>query len=293
MSTGSKKKRRIDRVTSVELPPGVMGNLWGQLRRGHVLVRLALCAITALVLWGVTRGWAPALPYHRGDVPRRDIVARTQFDREDPEETRKARELARSLAIATYDQDPASLDQLRAQVENEVTELMAAKSLPKVDKLWEAYQLQFADGTPKPTSKEREQQYQKFRDTLSAEGALDKFKAALKESFAPLLDKGVLDKLPAQHDANKETISVHPVGTDTKFPRNVPVSEVLTENAASSLQKSLTAKMPSPDVADRVFARLKSSLPTTLKLNVDVTQQEQKNAVAAVPTKTKVTPVGK
>src|SRR3954468_13845078 len=181
MSTGSKKKRRIDRVTSVELPPGVLGNLAGQLRRGHVLVRLALCAITAVLLWGVTRGWAPPLPYHRGDVPRRDIVSRTQFEREDPEATRKAQELARSLAIATYDQDPASLEQLRAQLENEVTELVAAKSLSKVDKLWEAYQLQFAAGTPKPTPKEREQQYQKFRETLSAEGALDKFKVALKE----------------------------------------------------------------------------------------------------------------
>src|SRR6478736_6522583 len=292
MSTGSKKKRRIDRVTSVELPPGVLGNLWGQLRRGHVLVRLALCAITAILLWGVTRGWAPALPYHRGDVPRRDIVARTQFEREDLEATRKAQELARSLAIATYDQDPARLEQLRAQIENEVTELVAAKSLSKVDKLWESFQLQFAEGTPKPTPKEREQQYQKFRETLSAEGVLDKFKTALKESFAPLLDKGVLDKLPPEHDANKETISVHPVGTDAKFPRNVPVSEVLTENAASAMQKSLTAKMPSPDVADRVFARLKSSLPTTLKLNLDVTRQEQKNAAAAVQTKTEVIPAG-
>src|SRR5215212_6407562 len=189
MSTGNKKKRRIDRVTSVELPPGVLGKLWGQLRRGHVLVRLGLCAVTALVLWGVTRGWAPALPYHRGDVPRRDIVARTQFEREDPEETRKARELARSLAIATYDQDPASLEQLRAQVENEVTELVAAKSLAKVDKLWNSYRMPLAEGTPKPSAEERVQQFQRMRESLSAEGALEKFKAALKESFAPLLEK--------------------------------------------------------------------------------------------------------
>jgi putative nucleotidyltransferase with HDIG domain len=292
MSTGSKKKRRIDRVTSVELPPGVLGNLVGQLRRGDVLVRLAICAITALLLWGVTRGWSPALPYHRGDVPRRDIVARTQFEREDPEETRKARELARSLAVATYDQDPAPLEQLRAQIENEATELVSAKSLAKVDKLWDAYRLPLAEGTPKPTPKEREQQYQKFREALSAEGAMDKFKTALKESFAPLIDKGLLEKLPVEHDANKETISVHPVGTDTKFPRNVPVSEVLTENAASALQKSLVAKMPSPEVADRVFARLKSALPTTLKLNVDITRQEQKNAANAVQTKTEVIPAG-
>ncbi len=52
------------------------------------------------------------------------------------------------------------------------------------------------------------------------------------------------------------------------------------------------AKMPSPEVADRVFARLKSSLPTTLKLNVEATRQEQKNAAAAVPTKTEVIPAG-
>src|SRR5689334_14783953 len=189
MSTGSKKKRRIDGVTSVELPPGVLGNLVGQLKRGHVLVRLAICAITALLLWAVTRGWAPALPYHRGDVPRRDIVARTQFEREDPKETLKARELARSLAIATYDQDPASLEQRRAEIENEATELVSAKSLAKVDKLWDAYRLPLAEGTPKPTPQEREQQYQKFREALSAEGAMDKFKTALKESFAPLIDK--------------------------------------------------------------------------------------------------------
>ena len=113
---------------------------------------------------------------------------------------------------------------------------------------------------------------------------MDKFKAALNEAFAPLLDKGVLEKLPPEHDANEETISVHPVGTDTKFPRNVPVSDVLTENAARRCRSRCSAKMPSPEVADRVFARLKSSLPTTLKLNVDVTRQEQKNAAAAVQT---------
>ena len=70
------------------------------------------------------------------------------------------------------------------------------------------------------------------------------------------------------------------------------MSEVLTENAASALQKALVAKMPSPEVADRVFARVKSSLPTTLKLNVDVTRQEQKKAAAAVQTKTEIIPAG-
>src|SRR5262245_36234706 len=115
MSTGNKKKRRIDRVTSVELPPGVLGHLWSHLQRGHVLVRLVLCALTAILLWGVTRGWAPALPYHWGDVPSRDVVARTQFERKNERKTEDAQKEARRLAIATYDHDPAQLEQLRAK----------------------------------------------------------------------------------------------------------------------------------------------------------------------------------
>ena len=294
MSTGSKKKRRIDRVSSLELPPGVFGSLVAHLRRGHVLVRLAMCGITAMLLWAITRGWTAPLPYHLGDVPQRDIVARTQFEREDPEATRKARDTARSLAIATYDNDPARLDQVRAKIENDVTEIVAAKSLKDADSLWSTFRLPLAQGTPEPTPQEREERYRKFHDALAADGALDKFKSALDEIFAPILDKGLLDKLPPEHDANKETISVHLVGTDNKFPRNVPISDVLTENVASQLQKGLTAKMVSSDVADRVFARLKSELPaaTTLKLNVDATRQEQKAKVAEVKTQTEVIPAG-
>ncbi len=152
MSTGSKKKRRIDRVTSVELPPGVLGSLLVHLRRGHVLVRLAMCGVTAVLLWAITRGWTPPLPYHWGDVPQRDIVARTQFEQEDPDATEKARDSARRLAIATYDHDPAQLDQVRAKLENDVTEIVAAKSLPDVDKLWDTFRLRLAEGTPQPTA---------------------------------------------------------------------------------------------------------------------------------------------
>ena len=130
-----------------------------------------------------------------------------------------------------------------------------------------------AEGTPQPTPAERQQQYQRFHDALAADGALEKFKTALGEVFAPLVEKGLIEKLPPEHDANNETISVHPVGTDTKFPRNVQVSDVLLENATSSLQKALSAKMPSPEVADRVFARLKSELKGTLKLNVEATRE--------------------
>jgi membrane-associated HD superfamily phosphohydrolase len=82
------------------------------------------------------------------------------------------------------------------------------------------------------------------------------------------------------------------VGTDTNALRSVPVSDVLIENATSSLQKSLQAKMPSQAAADRIFARAKSELPETLKLNVDATLAEQKAKEDAVKPQMDVFPVG-
>src|SRR5450631_1747654 len=129
MSTGSKKRTRIDRVASVELPPGMWGLLRRHLRRGHVLVRLAICAVAALALWGITRGWAPPQRYHLGDVPERDVTARVSFEQLDLQATEDARTQARKLAVAIYEQDPTPLDQLQAKLVNEVSQLVAADDL--------------------------------------------------------------------------------------------------------------------------------------------------------------------
>jgi putative nucleotidyltransferase with HDIG domain len=292
MSTGSRKKRRIDRVTSLELPPGVWGNLWSQLRSGYVLVRIALCALAAVVLCLITQGWAPPLPYHWGDVPPRDVVARTEFKREDPEATTKAREQARSLAIAVYEQNGALLEQLRAKLENDVSQLLAATEFGAVSSLWNEFRLPLAQGTPEPTEEQRQQQFDNFRRDLGEPGAFDKFKTALTESMAPLIQKGVLDKLPKEHNANLETIDVHSMGA-AGFEQRVPVSDVLTESAYSSLQNSLRDKMPTKEVAERAFAWLKPKLPVTLKLNVEATQAQQDADAKAVPPQFEVYPVGR
>ncbi len=292
MSTGSRKKRRIDRVTSLELPPGMWGNLWDQVRSGRVLVRLLLCAIAASLLWVVTKGWAPPLRYHAGDVPGRDIVARTQFEKEDPAATTKARDLARSLAIAVYDQNGALLEQRRAELENDVSQLMAAKEFDEVSKLWDQFRLPLAAGTPEPTEEQRRQQFEAFRRDLAAEGAFDKFKSALNESMVPLVQKGVIDKLPEEHNANKETIEVHSASTQG-FEQRVPVNEVMTESVLSALQKSLQEKMPTREVAERAFAWLKPKLPVTLKLNVEATQAQQDADAKAVATQMEGYPIGR
>jgi putative nucleotidyltransferase with HDIG domain len=287
MSTGIKRKRRFDRASSLELPPGFWGNLWGHLQRVPVLVRLGLCALVAILLLVVTHGWAPPLAYRQGDLPARDIVVRTQFEKLDADATRTAKERARRLAIAIYEQDPALIEQLRAKLESEVSQVLAAKDFSEVERLWDHFRLPLAQGTPEPNVEERKQRFQKFRDALSGEGALEAFKKALVESLQPAAQDGILaDKLPPEHNANLDQIAVSVVGK--KAEKVTPVGDVLMESAAERIRNLLVQKMPSPELSSRAFAWLKPQLPVTLKLNVEATRQVQDKAEADQPLITSV-----
>jgi len=87
MSNGNQKRTRQQRVATVELPPGVWGTLASQLRRGSILLRLALCTLVAILLWAFTRGWEPPLNYRLGEIPQRDIIVRVDFQQPDPKKT--------------------------------------------------------------------------------------------------------------------------------------------------------------------------------------------------------------
>ena len=104
--------------------------------------------------------------------------------------------------------------------------------------------------------------------------------------MAPLEQWGLLEALPAEHDANQESIFVH--GPDSEgFGAKKDVAEVLIENAAARLQQSLTEKLPSLELAQRVYAWLRPRLVPTLTLNIDATRQAQDKDAEAVPTQTK------
>jgi putative nucleotidyltransferase with HDIG domain len=281
MSTGSRKKRRLDRASSLELPPGLWGSLWSHLQNGQVLVRMALCAAAAIVLLVVTRGWAPPLAYRVGDSPHRDIVVRTRFEIPDEKATSEARDRASRLAIAVYDQDPAPIVQLRAKLESEVSQLVAAKEYADVAQKWQAFRRQMAADQPETTEEEHQQQYLSFRETLSGQGALDAFKTALAESLNLIEQNGLLDKLPPEHDANSDKIAVRRAGKEG-FEQEINVSDVLMQYAADKLLQDLNKKMPSPDVSARAFAWLRPRLPVTLRLNPEATRKAQDEAVAAV-----------
>ena len=118
------------------------------------------------------------------------------FDQLDLQATEDARKQARKLAVAIYEQDPQPLEQLQAKLVNDVSQLVATDDLKTVSAIWDEFHLPLAEGTPEPTAEERQQQFAKFREALSGEGALDAFKTTMTDVFKPLEQNGLLDALP-------------------------------------------------------------------------------------------------
>ncbi len=289
MANIPQKRTRQQRVAVVELPPGLWGNLWGQLQRGSVLLRLAICTLAAILMMIFTRGWDPPFRYRFNDVPERNIVASVDFEQPDQAATAEARTLARRLTVAVYDQDPAPLEQLRAQLKLEIGKLLTAEAWEDVDPdLWQQFQPPLAEGTPDPTDEERAEQFKRLKDSLATETALDVFNTKVAEAMGPLEEWGLLDELPKEHDGNLEKIFVRTregEGFSAEAGRDVP--DVLIKNASAKLQQSLNEKLSSVELAQQVFAWLRPKLVPTLKLNLTATRKAQDTAADAVAEVTK------
>lgn len=264
------------------MPPGRWTTLIAQLRRGVVILRLALCALTAVALGAITQSWNPAPSYRPDRIPARDIIARTDFSQFDEKATEQAKTDAQRTAKAVYENDEAPLKQLRAAIENDVSQLISAEQFEEVDQgLWELFTPPLAEGTAPLTVEEQAEQFDRFRAALNEEGAEDKFKQSLQEVFAAETRRGLIAELPPEHDANREQIGVCPLGS-VNFQEEVQVGDVLIDNVANRMQRSLSQKLTSIEVAERVFARLRPELPVTLRLNLEATRAAQQAAVDAV-----------
>ena len=292
MSTnGIQKRTRQQRVATVELPPGVWGTLLSQLRRGSVLLRLALCALVAVFLWAFTYGWEPPFRYQLGEIPQRDIVARVDFDQIDAAATEEAENRARRLAKATYNQDAQQLVQLRAQLRSEISKLLTAEKLEDVDaELWKEFQPPLAAATPDPTAEEQQEQFARFRESFAVENAVEVFGEQMAQVMAPFEQWGLLEALPAEHEnMNFEEIFVRVQeagGENLGTPAVRAISEVRIEDVANQLQNTLNEKF-SVELAQRIYAWLRPRLMTTLTLDLPTTRENQEKEANDTPPVTK------
>jgi len=293
MSTGNQKRTRSERVAAVELPPGVFGRTLDYLQQGRVLLRLGLCAVTAVLLWAVTGVWNPPFSYREGFLPLRDISARIDFEQDDPEATKDARKQARALTLGIFEQDADPLAQLRGKLLIKVDQIAGAVTVEQLGlEVWQEFEpLLEEDATPR-SAEESERQFQQFKEVLAGENALEKFRADVQEAFTPFEQRGLLKEMPLDNegkaiDINQERIRVRPKGSHV-MAAEVAVSDVLSESSAAAIQKALEARLSSVEVAGQVFAWLKPQLPeSTLIFQRDETRAAQDDAEAKVETLTK------
>jgi putative nucleotidyltransferase with HDIG domain len=283
MASGTQKRTRSERVAALELPPGAFERALMYCRRGEVLLRLGLCALTILALWCVTLSWSVPLEYQRDYTPSRNIVAKTEFQKIDLDKTREAKTLAANKVSFVYDHDLDELVQLRAALQNRALLLAGAKSLADLDKkVWDEFFPAPDSGAPVLTPEEQEQRFQLLHGALSTPEALAKLERSVAEVLAPYEQRGMMDKLPQDPtEGNQQEIVVIPKGRPDQR-QVVKVSDVLIGDA-DWLKKGLAERLDSPEIATRMFTWLRGKLPTTLKRNEAEIRLAQERAADAVP----------
>ncbi|MFZ1933610.1 MAG: HDIG domain-containing metalloprotein [Thermoguttaceae bacterium] len=262
MPFGLRRRKRFERVASLELPPGQWERAWINLRHRDVLGRIALALLAAASLCSVIHGWDPPFRFQTGYTPGRAIVSTVKFTKDDPVATQAKQQQARAQTRYVYARDPEPLVQLRGQLRTALVELTAAPTLDKLDpKLWQDFQPPLAEGAAPPTEKEKEEQFRKFRAAFTPQESLDRAAAAIAEVFAPFEDRGLLSKLSDKNGpGNQQEIIIYPVG-HPRLQRKVAISEVLIGDGTAIYDALRKDPQLSP-VADRLFAWIKRGLKT-------------------------------
>ncbi len=235
-------------------------------------------------MWLIVGGWEPPFSYRSGYVPPRDILARVEFREYDPVATKSAKDKAANQVRFVYQEDPSSLVQLRSALINKLAEVSNSATLADLPPgVWEAFSPPPMPNVEPLTKEQQEAQYQQFHTALGDQEKLAKVEKAVERAFAPLEQKGVLEKLQQAHDEGNQTeIYVHPVGS-AMFPQAVQVSEVMLGEAAARMHDRLKEELNSPDVAQHIFLWLKPKLVSTLQLDVPATRIAQQEASDKVP----------
>jgi putative nucleotidyltransferase with HDIG domain len=281
---GFRKRKRFERVASLDLPPSQWERAWIGLRRRDVLGRIALAMLAAVVVCVVIHGWDPPFAFRTGYTPRRDIVATVPFTKVDVVATETAKQAARSQAKYVYMQNAEPLIRLRAQLRNTLIELTSAPTLDKVDqKSWAEFQPSLPEGAKPPTLKEQEEQFLAFRDAFTPQKRLGAIMEAIADVFAPIEERGLLDKLDQDKlgPGNQDKIMVFQVGQPDS-QQAIPVSDVLIGNGLAIRDAMLKNRDLAP-VADRLFAWLQPRLKPTLTVDSQLTKDAMDEAERAVP----------
>lgn len=294
MSTGSPKRKRADRVAALRLPPGTADQLLELLRRRDVVLRLLVCLLAVLMMWGLTKSWVPPFPYRSGDVPQRTIIARVDFKAVNKAETERLQEEARKEVHVIYEHDPRALLELLEELKGKVFQIIRAESWNTLDN---DVRSEFFDRSSpdEPTMMEdlREDIFDNFRLAMQEDMDLAKFDAALKRAFTEHLTNGLLKDLAhSQEEATLLEIRVRPQGSDEP-PRLIETNEVRIAEVLPELKKKLSDEFDSDLITEPIFYWLQNELPRDEEFHLKITdaaraatERDRDEAAAKVPPQT-------
>lgn len=295
MSTGGSKKSRRNRVADLDPTTKLTKRIWSQIRSSDVLLRVGMCLLAAFVMMLLTRAWLPPLSYRAGDIPRRAITARVNFEEPNEDATQQARDRAAGQARRVYAHDPEPLDQVRAALQNVVADLLDEEEYTdEVDSLWTENFYVTTETLQLPDEADRQEQFKQFQQALSGEGDLEKFEKAIEEALSDVEDHGLLKSLidleaeddsTVDSDFNQVEIRVYPANRpDDQI--NERVDRVRVRNVLAALPEKLKATLQSEDVVARVDAWLQQKLrlpeATTLTLDPDASALRRKLAIEKI-----------
>ena len=299
MSSGSQTRNRSKRVASVELPPGLFLRTVNYLRRGDVLVRLGICFLAAFLMWLVTSGWQPPMNYRTWDFPARKIVARIDFERDDWDQTKiakdRAQERAKSQALNVYEHHQKPLENLRFTLKDQVFQVIRAESFASVDlSVWNNFLDRQEEQPAKQSETESIAAFKEFREALVKDADLAEFEKAVERALLDFERNGLLEKLEHDRGSNKQII-VQPEGRDVEcrivdsqlFVYSVDgdeplppveVEDVRIAEIGTGLLEELVAQLKSEVIAKYVYQWFEQQLKPTLAHNPTASDRVARHA---------------
>lgn len=289
MSSAAPKRTRTERVQSLSLPPGRFQQLGLLFRSSAIWVRVGLAAAAAVLVLVICQAWKPTFAYRSGDVPPRDMIARTTFQVPDETQTRSLREQRRREALVYYENRSEPLVNRRAALTDQLFLVLSAESLdrlsPEGRKAWiEFYE---ADETAPPDAELNA--FAAIKATLHADPQLKQLEEAVQLAQLPLIDRGLLTSLThAIDEGNQSTILVFNEGKE-KLAKPVDVEKVRIATAKTELANRLDAEIrrrfeheQAPLAARMIIRWLVNRMPETLTYKPELSEEARRRAANSV-----------
>lgn len=288
MSSSQQRRTRLERVATLRLPPNRVVRGLAELRRLDVLVRILAILFGLAAVCVFAEVWAPPMTYREGDVVRRDVISRVDFEVPDEAGTVEAKSQARRRAPSVYRNNVPMLEQLRGELINKLQSINAAESLDALNEtqpdLWPQFRgsATSAAGANAETTDDRAR-FEDFKSHLSGTENWERVQSELNEIFASLERSGLINSISFD-EGNQREVGVIPEGVNNREPIIVPVEQVRAADRRNWLERELQALPGISPIADNIFPFLRDRLPeNTLTKDLELTAVSQDRAAAAVP----------